>query len=184
MVWHWAKGVRMTFLLIAGVLVFVALVLFGCQRKLIYHPREYAVDYKSVLPARAFALEYEASCGKQTAYYIPPSLRPTEPPSRLWIFFGGNGSLALDWQYLVHRLPDERAGVLLIDYPGYGTCEGQPSAVSIADSSRKVLPALAKKLGVDEKQLEGGIGVVGHSLGCAAGLNFAYWKRARVFSCS
>jgi pimeloyl-ACP methyl ester carboxylesterase len=158
-------------IVIAVALAVVFLLLFF-QNRLIYHPRRYTVDaatrYPSVVP-----LSYTTAQGRQQAFYLPPRLPPADPPSRLWVIFPGNGSLALDWVNFLDPPPDPRAGFLLIDYPGYGNCQGSPSPASIQASAEAAFACLAQSLPTQPSVLEQNVNLLCHSIGCATGLNFA-----------
>ncbi|MGI8905804.1 MAG: alpha/beta hydrolase [Candidatus Sumerlaeaceae bacterium] len=156
-------------------LLVLGLFLFFFQAKLIYHPRPYHPDYKRLIPERGVEIDYTTACGKQTAFYVPPRNTDdvTSAPARLWLFFGGNGSLALFWSDIVKEAPDPAAAFLLIDYPGYGKCEGAASPGSIEESSEAALAALASWLHCTPQDLEGDLNIAGHSLGAAVALQFA-----------
>jgi len=59
-------------------------------------------------------------------------------------------------------------GMLLIEFPGYGESAGSPSPASILDATNGAVAALRQRLGSLPP-----LGVLGHSLGCAAALQFA-----------
>jgi len=158
-------------IVIATAFALVFLLLFF-QNRLIYHPRPYTVDaatrYPSIVP-----LSYTTSQGRQQAFYLPPRLDPAQPPSRLWLIFHGNGSLALDWVNFLDPPPDPHDAFLLIDYPGYGDCQGTPSPASIHASAEAAFACLAQPLHTQPRVLEQNLNLLCHSIGCAAGLNFA-----------
>jgi len=60
--------------------------------------------------------------------------------------------------------------MLFIDYPGYGYCQGQPSPTTILESTDKAVTSLVASLGVERKAIQ--FNVIGHSLGCAAALQW------------
>ena len=155
--------------LVAAILIGVPCFLFFTQHSLIYHPRSYFSREVEGIP-----LTYSTSEGHQTAYYIPPLDKSSSLPERIWVMFPGNASVAMDWIQFVKRYPAHREAFLLIDYPGYGNCGGVASPQSIEDSSEAALRYLSELL-----HLRGDfkLGVIGHSLGCAAGLNFAVRHR-------
>jgi hypothetical protein len=64
-----------------------------------------------------------------TAFYIP-ARNNEQLPSRLWVAFCGNGSLALDWTTILAGYPNHNDAFLLLDYPGYGKCQGYASIAS------------------------------------------------------
>lgn len=149
---------------------FVAALYLG-QGKLIYHPRPYNsgdTDKKNII-----RLTYVTSQGAQTVFYAPPRTNPASPPAELWLMFGGNASLALDWYDFINRYPDPGAGFLLIDYPGYGHSQGVPTPETILESTRKAISSLAAHLQVDDHYFPGKLNAVGHSLGAGVALLFA-----------
>ena len=166
------SAARITFASVAGVILATTLgvpaYLFFTQHSMIYHPRHY-FDREE----QGIKLAYSTSEGRQFAYYIPPDAAGEQAPERLWVMFPGNASLALDWLDFVKRYPGRRDGFLLVDYPGYGRCEGSASPDSIEESAEAAFDQLAKRLHAGPAGLDSNLGVVGHSLGCAAALDFA-----------
>lgn len=145
----------------------------GClQRRMIYHPRPYADDMKTVVPKRLVVVPYEIDGAAQQAYYLPP--RNEAAPSQLWVLFHGNASLALWWLWLIEEdVQADHVGWLLVDYPGYGMNEGAPSRASIVQATEKVIPALAEVMSVPPEELERDLSTMGFSLGAAAAMEFA-----------
>jgi acetyl esterase/lipase len=89
--------------------------------------------------------------------------------------------LALAWlhfldDYQLHRrstksiAPDEaddEIGFLLLDYPGYGVNQGQPTPKALLDNSLEAFNACTKAISFSSSYR---LGFLGHSLGCAANL--------------
>jgi pimeloyl-ACP methyl ester carboxylesterase len=139
------------------------------QSKFIYHPRPYPSS-ESIAQFNNLdtQIRYQTSQGRQTAFYFPPQNQ--SPPKHLWVMFNGNASVALlTWPVFIHNDANKEDGFLLIDYPGYGLCEGKPSPANIESSADGALLALQQRLGSPVPQLR----VIGHSLGAAAALQFA-----------
>ncbi len=148
--------------------------LYLLQNHMIYHPRRYQAQ-PNLLPGTIrlkYDIEADGTSWRQVSFYVPPKSAPTKAPDRLWVLFGGNASLALEWVDLINQVIDTRAGYLLVEYPGYGFSEGAPSQKSILATSEKALSMLAAHLKVPAATLERHLGIVGYSLGCAAGLQF------------
>lgn len=158
-------------LVLVGILVPFVLGLFVFQRHLIYFPRSYGeqdFQHLNVVP-----LEYPTAEGKQTAFYVPPQAESEALPAPLWLFFGGNGSLALDWYGFVKNYPNPKAGMLLVEYPGYGNSEGKASPASILASTEGAMVRLAEYLQTEPALLEKNLHILGHSLGTGSALQYA-----------
>lgn len=153
-----------------------ALLLFVFQRRLIYYPRSYQVAPESLLrqhiaEGKGRILSFEIGGKKQYAYYIG-SLDPPTTKS-LCVMVGGNASLALDLLDYGEVLLSCAHGVLLVDYPGYGQNEGQPSRAMISPTVRVAFEELARVIGQSPEILATSTTLVGISLGCAAVLELA-----------
>lgn len=147
--------------------------LLGCQSQLIYHPSPYEPDQQAMLrEAQGVHLAFTTSQGRQTAFYIPSRAASAGLPHAIWVCFGGNAALALDWLHLTDAW-DDRFAYLLVDYPGYGLCEGNPNPGRIRDAGKAAIAALAAHLGATTADLQPQLAVLGHSLGCAAALMLA-----------
>lgn len=170
----WKRLLRLLLLLTATPVLFV----LGCQSRLIYFPRPCCAEQEALLNAsQGRRMRYSTGQGGQTAFYIPPradtegGAGPTPPglPQAVWLCFAGNGSLALDWLSFTGDW-DARFAYLLIDYPGYGECEGSPSPARIRESAQAAVAALARELHTTPAELQPRLAVLGHSLGSAAAL--------------
>jgi hypothetical protein len=157
--------------IVLGLLGLVALICFK-QHSMIYHPRSYDATYSRALPANGEEISYTLPFGKQTAFYIP-ARNNGRPPARLWIAFCGNGSLALDWTTILAGYPNPNDAFLLVDYPGYGKCQGYASIASMRASSDAALNTLASRLRLSGEELESRLCTIGHSLGSAVAIDFA-----------
>jgi pimeloyl-ACP methyl ester carboxylesterase len=155
---------RMAMVLVALAMVPMFLLL-GCQSKLIYFPRAYPVGlsgrWVEETPGRM--VNYATSQGKQRAF-LQGNL---ENPQRLWIVCGGNGTVALEWSGWLKRHGAAADAWLLVDFPGYGDCEGAPNPKRIAENLRTVVPLACQEIGWDGVRKER-LRVFGHSLGAAA----------------
>jgi pimeloyl-ACP methyl ester carboxylesterase len=119
-------------------------------------------------------IEYACASGGQTAFYIPPAdPAAAARPRRVWLAVGGNGARALGWLDFLQGYPDGRDGFLLVDYPGFGLNQGYPKRSTIDDAMRAALRAIGERLGQTPGKGEIGLGLIGHSMGCAALLDLA-----------
>ena len=173
------RGVCRMFLLVAGTLVIglsaIGAYLYFAQEKAIYFPRSYDLQPEQVLSLDvrkgwvSHVLSFQTSQGQQRAVYFGK-----EKPGKLWMMFGGNGAQALDWLDLTFQVPKEGdIGFLMVDYPGYGWCEGNPDPITIQENVSGALTSLAKEWEVGEKELQGKLSLIGHSIGAAVALEAA-----------
>jgi pimeloyl-ACP methyl ester carboxylesterase len=168
---------RVTATVLVILLGLIATLAFG-QRSLIYHPRPEPANL--VLPPDAIRIQYSTADGRQAALYLPPSQgQHKQPPETLWVLCSGNASIGTDWlEYLQREVRGPKAGPrrvahLLVDYPGYGICEGKPTEASIQRTMEAVLPALAEQMGWTLDDTRRDLRVLGFSLGAAAALKLA-----------
>lgn len=152
-----------TLVVIAGVpLVMLA----SCQSKLIYFPRPYAPGTTAEWAQRTAGkkIDFTTSQGRQRAF-LQGNLKS---PRNLWIFCGGNGTVALDWsEWLEEHAPKEDAW-LLVDFPGYGDSEGAPTPGRIRESLKTAVPLASHEIGWASQPDPGKLRFFGHSLGAAA----------------
>jgi uncharacterized protein len=161
---RWLRVVVSLMLMVGVPIAFIA----GCQSKLLYFPRPYAAgvtnEWREKTAGRP--VDFTTSQGRQRAF-LQGNLKS---PRNLWIVCGGNGTVALDWSdWLATHAPKEDAW-LLVDFPGYGDCEGKPSPGHIRESLREVVPMAAESVGLTAKPDPARLRFFGHSLGAAASL--------------
>src|SRR5438067_12153600 len=163
----------------ACLIVFLLIaVIYFKQHSLVYHPRQYDGSYVQALPPGGEEISYTMPFGKQTAFYVPAP-NNGRLPSRLWIAFCGNGSLALDWTTILAGYPNSNDAFLLVDYPGYGRCQGYAAIASTRASSDAALNAMAKRLALSEEEMESRLCTIGHALGSAVAIDFAARHRVQ-----
>ena len=160
-----ARGMLWILLLLIGLVT----LLYLFQDRMIYYPRRYSAADLDLAGSRVTPIRFRTAEGNQTAFYVSPDAASRSFPGGVWVVFGGNATLALDWRDFAERYPGG-SGFLLVDYPGYGVCEGRPDPRSILESTRGALRALAAHAGVDSAELLQGVSLLGHSLGAAAAL--------------
>ena len=147
------------------------MVLAGCQSRYIYFPRPYQGDLDTVLPKSVKKLNFVTDEGQQVAFWVPP--RAGGVPRQIWLGHAGNGSLALDWLPLALAYPAADVGFLLVDYPGYGYCEGSSTPGRILANSEGAVAALGHHLTMTKEELDARMCAFGHSLGAACTLQYA-----------
>ena len=140
--------------------------LAGCQSKLLYFPRPYPPGTTAQWQDQTAGqvIDFQTSQGRQRAF-LQGNLKS---PRNLWIVCAGNGSLTLDWSdWLINHAPVEDAW-LLVDYPGYGDCEGSPSPDHIRESFTTGVPLAFHAIGWPSHPDSSRLRFFGHSLGSAA----------------
>ena len=176
--WDWVERVCNSWILIKMMWLLVPVLLIGfvslvirVQRRFIYFPRQYApVELEHAKAAGVQEIRFRTSQGNQAAFFWR-NADAEAAPRFIWLLFAGNGSVALDWLGLIAQFADPATGFLLVEYPGYGICEGSPNPQSILENSENAFQAL---LGQKHWEIAAdAIGVLGHSLGGAAALQFA-----------
>jgi uncharacterized protein len=150
-------------------LVIVAIplaLLVSCQSKLIYFPRPYSPGITADWQAKTNGkfIDFQTSQGKQRAF-LQGNLKS---PRNLWIFCGGNGTVALDWsEWLEEHAPQDDAW-LLVDFPGYGDCQGSPTPNRIQENLKTAVPLASQAIGWPSNPGSDRLRIFGHSLGSAA----------------
>lgn len=147
-------------------LLFVLIV--ACQTKLMYFPRPYAAGETAAWARQTGGkpIDFTTSQGNQRAF-LQGRL---QAPRYLWIVCAGNGSLALDWSdWLAGHAPKEDAW-LLVDYPGYGDCQGSPNPAHIRENLATCVPLACRMIGWSTPPDSNNLRFFGHSLGAAAAL--------------
>jgi hypothetical protein len=157
---------RMILLLLLCIGVIPLLLLAGCQSKLIYFPRAYGAGTTAEWRLRSGGkpLDFATSQGRQRAF-LQGNLKS---PRSLWIFCGGNGTVALDWSGWIQQHAPQEDAWLLVDFPGYGDCEGAPNPERIRETLKTVVPLAAGEIGWTGLADSSRIRFFGHSLGSAA----------------
>lgn len=148
--------------LVVLVLASISGLLLLFQHLLIYHPRPYPPN----VPLRPGIerLTFTTAAGAQVCWWVP-GRTAAGSAGRVWLCFAGNASQARMWHDFFDEAPN---GLLLIEFPGYGESAGNPSPASILDATNGAVEALRQRLGTVPS-----LGVLGHSLGGAAALQFA-----------
>ncbi|MGH9009500.1 MAG: alpha/beta hydrolase [Acidimicrobiia bacterium] len=140
------RGVLRAVVIVAGVAALLVGVLWGYQRRFIYHP-----DTAPVPMASAF-LEGARDVGLQTddglvlgAWFVPP-----EAPGRnlAVLVANGNAGNRASRVPLAAKLREAGFGVLLFDYRGYGGNSGRPTEGGLALDARAALRGLTVQIGV------------------------------------
>jgi pimeloyl-ACP methyl ester carboxylesterase len=169
---------------LTGFMIVLILLLLFFQRSMIYMPVKMNRDHIRSLSQRYIPIEFKTTRGMQAAFYIKPSSHPLDdpsfdrtPPETLWVLFNGNAALAVHWDEFIMANPDQEAGYLLVEYPGYGYNEGKPTRQSIHEGSCGAIDGLFRTWDVRPGEQQFTLGFMGYSLGAAAALDLTEYVR-------
>jgi len=153
--------------------------LYMFQRKMMYFPRPYELEYGDKIGSwNLQPVRFETNQGVQNSFSFYQDTAESENTEedikpKVWVCFHGNASLALDWAVVHFQDFQQEQDVrfLLVDYPGYGLSEGSPTRKGIIENGQEALSAYLTEKDLSLEDVR--IGVVGYSMGAAAGLEFA-----------
>ena len=165
------KFLRKLLRIVTGVIIGSLTLLTACQSRFIYFPRPYAAGdvEKWKQKYHGEIIPYETSTGRQQAY-LQRKVRQQGPPERFWLVAGGNAALALDLADWLWENGDSRDAFLMIDFPGYGQCEGSPNPSRIHENVVAAVAAAIQKMGFSTAEIQPRMRIFAHSLGCAGTL--------------
>ena len=119
-------------------------------------------------------LEYPISLTlHQKSYLVAPAQIDDSQDIRLIVFMGGNGMTAFDGIMWFMELrpyiesPTVKYAFLAVEYPGYGSNEGNPSPQSIHDSTVSAFDSALRCMTEEWDMRPVDMTVIGHSLGSA-----------------
>jgi len=101
--------------------------------------------------------------GRVEAYYLRPPEGSALPAPAL-LFAHGNAELIDDWPDLLEELRTLGLALLLVEYPGYGRSDGEPTERSVRETMEVAFDWLAARAEVDRQRIIG----YGRSLGGGA----------------
>jgi uncharacterized protein len=119
-------------------------------------------------PPDAEVVWLDTPAGLVEAWYLP-ALDSAGAPAPLLLFTHGNGELIDYWPGEFRTPRGWGMGVLLVEYPGYGRSEGQPSQKSVTDAVLAAYDWAARHPAVDENRIV----AYGRSLGGGAAVVLA-----------
>jgi pimeloyl-ACP methyl ester carboxylesterase len=132
------------------------------QERLIFFPQP--ILSTSHLPAHATPLSTRAADGTMLHGWIVPA---ATTPAPAVVYFGGNGE-EVSWTLADRRWPRD-VTIVALNYRGYGTSEGKPSADHLKADGLALFDLVALRPDVDRAR----IAVFGRSLGTAMATHVA-----------
>lgn len=164
------KMIKKTLITLVVFILFWVGSIYFYQDRMIYFPRSYSSSSKWF--ERVDKVRYRANGVYQTSFIYPRGM--VDEPEQIWWLFGGNGSTALDWLSILERGSlSGRQAFVLVDYPGYGLCQGKPEPEAIFSSVEQLHRALSERWEFSPNEVSKRSGTMGHSLGAAIALNTA-----------
>lgn len=159
------------FLIVLLVLVLLAvLTIYLFQAQFIYHPLRYYSKAEAFEKVNRYS--YLSGGRKQFVYVMKRD--QTVSPEKIWWFFSGNASVALNWvEFLKAVDPNKNHAYVLFDYPSYGINAGRPNPDRIRQSVDDSFSVLAEQWGISKEAISSRSGTFGHSLGSAVALDTA-----------
>lgn len=152
---------RVLLLAYAGYLVLV----FVVQRRVAFPgTARIASREASAVPERVEQVWLGTSFGRVEAWFMPAvGSGPT------LVFAHGNGELIDDWAAAMDMLVGQGVGVLLVEFPGYGHSDGEPTRATIKESFDAAFDWLAQRDDVDAARIV----AYGRSMGGGAAADLA-----------
>ena len=148
----------------AGIYLVVLVVLWAMQERLTFPAPKAPLPDPVQAVGVGERVELKMKDGTTlVGWYLPPIHPPSSPfPALLW-FYGNGENIAAIWPILRDFRP-RAAGLLVLDYPGYGGSGGRATEAGLNESADLAYDALAHRAGVDHRRIY----VYGRSLGSAA----------------
>ncbi|MBT8402704.1 MAG: alpha/beta hydrolase [Gemmatimonadetes bacterium] len=150
-----------------------AVLLWVFQRPLMYHGTRLEAPPADARPTDAEGIELEASGGPNEAWWFRPE---GDEPAPAVIVAHGNAELISDNVSFARALRDLGVGVLLVEYPGFGSAKGEPSRASIGEAFTLAYDRLTARPEVDSERIVG----LGRSLGAGAITDLAVARPVRA----
>lgn len=153
---------------VAGLgLLAYGLVMFVAQRSLVFagasrEPPRAAAS----APAGVMQVWLEPSFGRVEAWYFAAA---GDAPGPTVVYAHGNGELIEDWQGEMEGLRARGVSSLLVEFPGYGFSEGEPSREAIRETFTAAYDWLVRETGAEAERIV----AWGRSLGGGAAADLA-----------
>jgi pimeloyl-ACP methyl ester carboxylesterase len=125
--------------------------MFVMQRRVIFPGTGRASARASATaPSGVTQVWLETSFGRTEAWYFEAAGDGSEPTV---VFAHGNGELIEDWQGEMEGLRAEGVNALLVEFPGYGFSDGEPSRVALRETFAGAYDWLVDQAEVDSARI-------------------------------
>lgn len=139
-------------------------ILYFLQRQIMY-PRHHIEPVRMADNTTCIEKNWiKTAGGKVETWFLPPLFSKVKGPYPAIIFAHGNGELIDFWPEEFEKLTRHGIGVLLVEYPGYGRSEGNPSQATITETMAKAYDILVARKDIDSSKIV----LFGRSLGGGA----------------
>jgi len=156
------KGIVTILLIVVAIVLAVPALFWLVQDRLIFFPQP--VVSTAHLPPRTTPLAVRAADGTMLHGWMVPA---ETSPAPAVVYFGGNAE-EVSWAIASDRWPRGYARIA-INYRGYGTSEGKPSAATLLADGLAIYDAVASRREVDGARIV----AFGRSLGTAVATHVA-----------
>lgn len=129
--------------------------------QVLFHPRR----DNSMIPVGVYAVSVEVEPGVN----IGGRLYPAAPDAPAILYYHGNGEIAADYDIIAQFYTQLSITLLVMDYRGYGTSDGTPTASNLLTDAVTVFNALGNIFESHELQPKR-LYIMGRSLGSAAAI--------------
>jgi alpha-beta hydrolase superfamily lysophospholipase len=134
--------------------------------QVLFHPRPEPGGGSAIPDARPILLEVEPGIS------LGGWLFPAEAGAPVVLFFHGNGEIAADYDFIAPAYTELGLSLLVMDYRGYGSSNGQPTATHLLADAVTVFEVL-EDLWQSQQLSPDRLYVMGRSLGSAAAIEVA-----------
>jgi uncharacterized protein len=144
-------GLSVAVRLVGLALLGYALVVFVVQRRIVFPGAQRESPRASATaPAGATQVWLDASFGRVEAWFFPADAVAAAPTV---VFAHGNGELIEDWQTEMEALSDGGVNALLVEFPGYGHSEGEPTREALRETFAHAFDWLVEEGDVPEDRI-------------------------------
>jgi hypothetical protein len=170
------EGASLAVRVVGLALLGYALVMFVVQRRIIFPGAQRESPRASATPpAGATQVWLDASFGRVEAWFFPTGAIAAAPTV---VFAHGNGELIEDWQTEMETLSDVGVNALLVEFPGYGHSEGEPSREAIRETFAEAFDWLVEESDVPDDRIV----AYGRSVGGGAAADLSQDRPVRALA--
>ncbi|MEM8535261.1 MAG: alpha/beta fold hydrolase [Chloroflexota bacterium] len=127
--------------------------LFSIQRQLLFPRHHIPANIAMAQPPDLEQIWVVTEHGRVEAWFLPPQNSAAGSPAPAIIYGHGNGEVIDIWPQRFQELTRLGIGVLLVEFPGYGRSEGEPSEESITATFIAAYDLLVAREDVDPSRI-------------------------------